>query len=44
METWNFSRDEIRTLILQSIDASWLPADEKAGLAASFQKDPSWRE
>jgi adenosine deaminase len=44
MEIWNFSRDEIRTLILQAVQASWLPAGEKAELSAAFRRDPAWRE
>lgn len=44
METWNFSRDEIRALMLQAVQASWLPAGEKAELSASFRRDPAWRE
>ena len=37
-----FSQDEIRRLILNGIQASWLPAVQKAELARSFEKDPGW--
>ncbi len=37
-----FSRDEIRTLILQGIDASWLPEDSKCRLSESCRRDPAW--
>jgi adenosine deaminase len=39
-----FSRDEIRTLILNGIHAAWLPEQRKRQLAAAFQQDPSWQE
>ena len=42
METLNFSRDEIRTLILQAIQVSWLTEDEKRTLFADFRNDPGW--
>ncbi|MCX6563066.1 MAG: adenosine deaminase, partial [Candidatus Aminicenantes bacterium] len=44
METLDFSRDEIRTLILQAVQASWLPESEKEELAGSFRRDPAWNE
>ena len=37
-----FSRDDIRTLILQAIAASWLPPERQARLAACFRNDPAW--
>lgn len=37
-----FSRDEIRSVILQGIWASWLPEEKKQWLARSFCSDPSW--
>jgi adenosine deaminase len=43
-EELDFSRDEIRTLILQSIRASWLPANKKRPLVESFCQDPAWHE
>ncbi len=39
-----FTRDEIRSLMLSSIEATWLSADRKKQLAADFQRDPSWNE
>jgi adenosine deaminase len=37
-----FSREEIRTIILQSIEASWLPGDKKQELVKAFRDDPEW--
>ncbi len=37
-----FTRDEIRTLILQGIEAAWLPEDSKRRLSESFRRDPAW--
>jgi adenosine deaminase len=39
-----FSSDEIRTLILNSIDSSWLSAERKVLLKKSFREDPDWLE
>ena len=39
-----FTRDEIRRLLLSSIDATWLDAGRKRRLAADFQRDPSWSD
>jgi adenosine deaminase len=39
-----FSRDEIRRLMLTSIEATWLSAERKNRLAADFRRDPSWNE
>lgn len=39
-----FTRDEIRRVILSTIDATWLTDDRKKRLAADFQRDRSWRE
>ena len=41
-EKLGFSRDEIRTLILQAIDASWLPHDKKLQLAGQFCTAENW--
>jgi len=41
-EKLGFSRDEIRTLILQGIHASWLPEDRKHPFVEAFQKDAAW--
>ncbi|UCC63607.1 MAG: adenosine deaminase [Anaerolineae bacterium] len=38
-----FSRDEVRTLILQGIHASWLPEGRKAQLVEEFCQDPTWQ-
>jgi len=37
-----FSREEIRTIILQAIEASWLPEDKKQELVKAFRDDPKW--
>ncbi len=39
-----FSRDDIRTLILQGIGASWLPMGRKRALTREFREDPAWEE
>ena len=38
-----FTRDEIRTLILNAVHASWLPEDRLRKLAKELQDDPDWR-
>ncbi|NIO70742.1 MAG: adenosine deaminase [Anaerolineae bacterium] len=43
-EKLGFSRDEIRSLILQGIQAAWLSEDRKQQLAEAFRSDPAWRE
>jgi adenosine deaminase len=40
----HFTRDEIRRLMLSSIEATWLSAERKKRLAADFQRDPSWND
>ncbi len=37
-----FSRDQIRQLILNGIEASWMPADLKETSKNSFERDPAW--
>jgi adenosine deaminase len=37
-----FSHDQVRRLILNGIQASWLPAVQKAALTDSFKTDPVW--
>jgi adenosine deaminase len=37
-----FARDEIRHLILQGIEDSWLPEARKRRLAEEFRADPAW--
>lgn len=39
----DFTDDEIRRIILSSIDATWLNADRKKALTTEFQREPSWR-
>ncbi|HEX7475133.1 MAG TPA: adenosine deaminase [Dehalococcoidales bacterium] len=43
-ERLGFSRDDIRTLILQAIDSAWLPEAEKRQTAEQFKMDESWNE
>jgi adenosine deaminase len=42
-EKLGFSRDEVRSLILQAIGASWLPEDRKRELTESFCSAPVWQ-
>jgi adenosine deaminase len=42
VEKLGFSQDEIRRLILNGIQASWLPSDRKTSLMQSFKVDPGW--
>jgi adenosine deaminase len=37
-----FSIDQVRRLILNGIQASWLPAVQKTDLIRSFETDPGW--
>ena len=37
-----FSQDQVRRLILNGIQASWLPTIQKVDLARSFKTDPGW--
>ena len=39
-----FSRDEIRSLILQGIQAAWLSEDRKQQLIEAFRSDPAWQQ
>lgn len=41
-EKLNFSKDEIRRLILQGVQASWLAKDRKKEYIEMFYKDPQW--
>ena len=43
-EQLGFSRDDIRTLILQGIQASWMTEDKKEQMTAAFRSDPAWEE
>lgn len=38
-----FSRDDIRGLILQGLEASWLPPERVRQLGDTFQQDPAWQ-
>ncbi len=38
----DFSQEEIRKIILQGIDVSWLPEDRKRELAKTFRQHPDW--
>lgn len=44
IDTFNFTPDEIRRLILTAIEVSWLPPTRKTELAASFRADPAWND
>lgn len=39
-----FTRDEIRQLVRNAIEASWLPPERKATLAEEFSAHPAWGE
>jgi len=41
---FGFSRQEIRTLIVQGIEAAWLPAERQRELSAAFAAEPVWQE
>jgi adenosine deaminase len=43
-ERLGFSRQEVRTLILNGISASWLPVERKQAMADQFCTDPAWLE
>jgi adenosine deaminase len=43
-ERLGFSRDDIRTLILNGIKASWLPDDHKKAMTARFIQDKNWND
>ncbi len=40
--TFGFSREDIRRVILQGIEASWLSKERKALLTQTFRNDPAW--
>lgn len=42
VERKNFAPSEIRSLILQAIEMSWMPEPKKQQMAAAFCKDPAW--
>ena len=41
---FGFNADEIRVLILNGIEASFLPPERKLAMANSFTSDPAWSE
>jgi adenosine deaminase len=43
MESLSFTEDEVRTLIVNGIESSWLDADSKSVLKAVFVDDAAWR-
>ena len=42
VERLGFSKDDIRTLITNAIQASWLLEDQKTNLLESIKVDPGW--
>ena len=42
VERLGFSQNEIRRLILQAVQAAWLPDERKAELVASLQAGADW--
>jgi adenosine deaminase len=40
--TLGFASDEIQTIILNGVRASWLPEARKRVLARSIRDDPAW--
>jgi adenosine deaminase len=42
MSALDFTRDDVRTLLEQAIEASWLPEQRRRALAESFRSDPAW--
>lgn len=43
-ETFGFSSDEIQSLIINSIQASWQPEEKKEQMLTAFQHDPAWKQ
>ena len=43
VDVHRFTRDQIRTLILNAVRASWLPEQRRRQLAEELQDDPHWR-
>ena len=43
VEKRDFSQDDIRTLILNAVESSWLPDARKAALREQLTFDPNWR-
>ncbi|MCE1255158.1 MAG: adenosine deaminase [Anaerolineae bacterium] len=44
MREFKFTHDEIKTLISNAIQASWLPIHRKESLQTRFSQDPAWLE
>ncbi len=44
MEELSFTPDEVRTLILNGIESSWLEPERKSALETAFRHDPLWFE
>ncbi len=44
VEHLRFTQDEIRALILQGVESSWLSPDRKRHLKEAFTSDPAWRD
>jgi adenosine deaminase len=42
-EKLGFSQDELRALILQAVQSSWLSTERKQEMVAAFMHDPAWR-
>ena len=36
------TRDQVRTLILAGVEATWMPPERKRSMAEAFQADPAW--
>ncbi|MBN2390766.1 MAG: adenosine deaminase, partial [Anaerolineae bacterium] len=43
-QTLGFSRDDIRTLILNGVRAAWLSEEQKEHLGTAFRADPAWKD
>jgi adenosine deaminase len=43
-ECFDFTRQEIRQLIVQGIEASWLPVERQQQLIVDCTGDPAWNE
>jgi adenosine deaminase/aminodeoxyfutalosine deaminase len=43
-ETCGWTRSELRQLALNAVEASWLPTERKASLAAEFEAWPGWSQ
>jgi len=44
IEKLDLSRDEVRTLVTNAVEACWLIEPEKRALLESFRRDPVWSE